>query len=447
MFLRMSLLITVAYAGFACAAELNTSHPGYRLILDKAFVPPGWNQETFDNTYRVWPKPLREKAEKATKSQRRQMAFTRYGLTRRPGAQNDKPLQFVVDDQGNWSANCFTCHGGKVVGKTWPGLPNSHYALQTLSEEILLTKRLLNQPFTQDDIGALLIPLGTTHGTTNAVAFGIALGSRRDPELNLLRSPTLEKIIHHDMDAPPWWHFKKRDYIYIDGFAKKSHRALMQFALNTKNGPERFREWEADFRKIYEWMETVQPPTYPFAIDRTLANEGRAVFSSNCSSCHGTYGKDGQYPQRFVKLSGLATDSVRFEAISTKHRVDYEKSWFAYNGKHRVKQTAPGYVAPPLDGIWASAPYFHNGSVPTLDDVLHPETRPSIWRRTPDGYDKKRVGLEYRRYDKAPSANDRWQNRAYFDSSKFGKSNRGHDYPSRLSESEKKAVLEYLKTL
>jgi hypothetical protein len=45
-------------------------------------------------------------------------------------------------------------------------------------------------------------------------------------------------------------------------------------------------------------------------------------------------------------------------------------------------QGKPGYIAPPLVGIWASAPYFHNGSVPTLWQVLDPDSRADIWTRT-----------------------------------------------------------------
>ena len=45
----------------------------------------------------------------------------------------------------------------------------------------------------------------------------------------------------------------------------------MQFMLIPENGPEKFHEWEADFKEIYAWLESLQPPAYPFAIDRVLA--------------------------------------------------------------------------------------------------------------------------------------------------------------------------------
>jgi hypothetical protein len=80
--------------------------------------------------------------------------------------------------------------------------------------------------------------------------------------------------------------------------------------------------------------------------------------------------------------------------------------------------------------------------------VLHPEARPKVWKRTPQGYDRDRMGLEIESFDQLPAGElADWQRREYFDTSKFGKSAAGHDFPAKLSEDERQAVLEYLKTL
>ena len=182
---------------------------------------------------RSWPEPLRSEAEKSSLEERRTMAFERYGLTTRPGDDSGKPLQYVVDEDGHWTMNCFSCHGGSVYGMPTPGAPNNRFALQTMTEEIRSTKFRLGKPLSRMDIGSLVIPLGTTHGTTNAVVFGMGLMSHRDEQLNVInRAP--QSFVHHDMDAPPWWHFHKRPYIYIDGFAQKGHRGLMQFMLDPR---------------------------------------------------------------------------------------------------------------------------------------------------------------------------------------------------------------------
>jgi hypothetical protein len=80
--------------------------------------------------------------------------------------------------------------------------------------------------------------------------------------------------------------------------------------------------------------------------------------------------------------------------------------------------------------------------------VLHPDSRPVVWKRTEDGYDRQKVGLEIEIFDKVPdSARHAAQRRRYFDTKMLGKSPAGHTFPNVLDESEKDAVLEYLKTL
>ena len=431
------------------AAAVSAAERGYQHLLERAYLPADFDQETFDEVWRSWPEPLRSQAERSAPAERREMAFQRYGLTKRPGDASGKPLQYVVNDRGEWAMNCFACHGGRVSGQVTPGLPNSNFALQTLTEEIRLTKLRLQKPLSRMDIGSLFMPLGTTNGTTNAVMFGVALMASRDPELNII-SAGMPEMVHHDMDAPPWWNFEKRSHIYIDGFAEKSPRALMQFMLVKENGPERFREWEADFRDVYAYMESLEPPTYPYEVNRPLAAEGEFVFEQACAECHGTYGKKEYYPQTIVPIEIVGTDRVRLDALSVKHRQRYHESWFGYFGNEETIVDPKGYLAPPLDGVWASAPYLHNGSVPTLWHLLHPSERPQVWKRAedPDSYDQELVGLDVEMLEQLPaSVNDPIERRAFFDTRGFGKGAGGHLFPEQLSDRERRAVLEYLKTL
>jgi mono/diheme cytochrome c family protein len=446
------LFIVVCLDSVVTGADANpepsAAERGYRFLVDKAYLPPDFDQQTFDDVWQKWPEPLRSEAEKASADERRRMAFERYGLTPRPDDPT-KPLQYVVDAKGNWTMNCFACHGGQVHGRVVPGLPNSMYALQTLTDETRSIKLDQGKQLTRMDVGSLVVPLGSTNGTTNAVMFGVALMAFRDADLNVLSRPAVPKMTHHDMDAPAWWHFKRKQQLYIDGFAGKGHRGLMQFTMVKQNGPEKFREWEDDFRDIYAYISSIEPPKYPFPVDQKLAEEGRTVFNRVCASCHGTYGENGIYPERRIAIDRIGTDRVRLDALSANQRESYGKSWFAeYGGKRNVNQPN-GYVAPPLDGIWASAPYFHNGSVPTLHHVLFPDQRPKVWRRTSvAGYDEKLVGLEVEPLNEMPRTSlADWERRTYFNTSAFGKSAAGHDFPSALSEDARRAVLEYLKTL
>lgn len=434
---------------FAAAAKAETAaERGYRLLTSKAYLPPDFDQQTFDEAWKTWPAAKRREAEQASAAARRQMAFDRYGLTGRP-ENPDLPLQYVVDSSGQWTMNCFACHGGEVAGRVIPGAPNSHFALATLTEDTRAIKLQEGRPLSRMDVGSVLVPLGSTVGTTNAVMFGVALMAQRDADLNVVVPKAPPRMVHHDMDPPPWWHFKKKRHIYIDGFAEKGHRALMQFMLVSENGPEKFREWEDDFRDVYAYLESLQPPRWPWAIDEPLAAEGKTAFNRVCAECHGTYGENASWPARTVPIDELATDRVRLDALLPSHRRLYTQNWFGHFGELEAIENPEGYVAPPLDGVWASGPYFHNGAVPTLWHVLRPSQRPAIWKRQGKEYDQQRVGLAVESVQEVPAEAllDVRERRRYFETRKFGKSAGGHTYPDQLSEREKQAVLEYLKTL
>ncbi|MEO1527555.1 MAG: hypothetical protein AAFX06_19170 [Planctomycetota bacterium] len=444
----LSLFLAVVVARPSRAEDAAAR--GYRFLTESPVLTSDFHQDTVDALWHIWPAELRERAEKATPEERRKMTFDRYGLTIRPGDESAKPLQYVVGEKGNWTMNCFACHGGSVYGTPTPGAPNNRYALSSLTEEITLAKAKLGQLPGTMEMGSLFIPLGTTNGTTNAVVFGMALMRGRDAELNVV--PTTPRFFtNHDMDAPPWWHFYKRPYIYIDGFAQKGHRGLMQFSLIPENGPDFFRRHEKDFEDVFAYISSLRAPKYKGEIDADLADQGRSVFERSCAECHGTYGSDWTYPNRMVPLEEIGTDPVRLSALTVKGRKRYAESWFAHAGESDEQETLTdpeGYVAPPLDGVWASAPYFHNGSVPTLWHVLNPSERPTIWRRTSEAMDEQRVGLTVEEVDRVPAdGGDSVFRRSFFDTRKFGKSRSGHDYPDELTDTEKTALLEYLKTL
>ena len=150
-----------------------------------------------------------------------------------------------------------------------------------------------------------------------------------------------------------------------------------------------------------------------------------------------------------VPIDEIGADRLRLDAIPKSERERLAKSWLSEYRAENVDVDPKGYVAPPLHGVFASAPYFHNGSVPTLWHVLHPDARPKAWRRrSAGGYDPVRVGLDVEERDAVPAGvADPWTLRSWFDTTKPGKSATGHDFPAALSEEERREVLEYLKTL
>ena len=110
------------------------------------------------------------------------------------------------------------------------------------------------------------------------------------------------------------------------------------------------------------------------------------------------------------------------------------------------------YKVRPLNGIWATPPYLHNGSVPTIDDLLgDPEKRPAKFYLGSREYDPMKLGYK----------TDPITNGFEFKTSIRGNSNRGHEFRKdyskdkeikgvigpALSEGDRKALIEYLKTL
>jgi hypothetical protein len=120
----------------------------------------------------------------------------------------------------------------------------------------------------------------------------------------------------------------------------------------------------------------------------------------------------------------------------------YNESWFAKGPNAARLVPEKGYVAPPLDGIWSSAPYLHNGSVPTIEGVLNSEYRPRIWKRSfrDNDYDYDRLGWNFVEVE-------RKEDKFAYDTSLRGYGNAGHYFGDHLTLTERSEILEFLKTL
>jgi mono/diheme cytochrome c family protein len=204
-------------------------------------------------------------------------------------------------------------------------------------------------------------------------------------------------------------------------------------------------------------VRSIEAPKYPFAIDKALAERGHGVFVKHCAKCHGTYGADGKYPNKIVYLDELGTDPTLAQAINQPHLVAFlNKSWLGQeigpDGKPLQIVENEGYQAPPLDGIWATANYFHNASVPTVYHVLNSKARPKIFTRTyrtgVEDYDPVKLGWKITELDKPADASlPAIERRKVYDTTLPGRSNAGHTFGDKLTEEERMAVIEYLKTL
>ncbi|SMY08747.1 hypothetical protein [Flavimaricola marinus] len=199
-----------------------------------------------------------------------------------------------------------------------------------------------------------------------------------------------------------------------------------------------------DATAITAWMQDYAPQPFPGEIDMALAATGQQIYAAGCAECHGSYDDSLTNPEltSFPNWEGdIGTDPQRARLLTQTIADAVNGGTF---GPYINARTVTGYTAPPLTGIWASAPYFHNGAVPTLWHMMRPETRPAVFEVGGHRLDLARVGIDL----SPPADYVPWSIPAEVDTAAFGLSAGGHEVGfDVLGEAEKDALLEYLKLL
>lgn len=193
---------------------------------------------------------------------------------------------------------------------------------------------------------------------------------------------------------------------------------------------------------------------YPFDVSESAYIKGDAIFQQACASCHYagnpavlTPDETGTDPNRAEVLTDFTVSALiaQMREACVGESVCFESDGSPYPDDEILSPTG-GYAQLPLTGIWASAPYLHNGSVPTLYHLLTGD-RPDTFYRGNYSYDQQYVGFVW---DTAVDT-DR---ALLFDTSKDGYANTGHtglvysggidwnDNPDDLWD-----LIEFLKTL
>jgi hypothetical protein len=426
------------------AADPTPEERGLHNLQHNAYGAPIMNRKLLlEILPKVWEPEWKAKIDPNDPDSVRKVAFERYGFSEATWDNQGAPLQFTASKTGMWTQTCMLCHGGRVpvTGESKIGMPNTELDMQTLYEDVQNATRMK---------GPFPLTFAASRGRTNAFIFSLELLRRRNEDMSPRKDPApMGDYTDYDLDPPAWWYLKKKTALYADAGVKGDFtRAIMQFTMGEPSG-EKIKSWEPDFKDILAYLKSIEPPKYPFPIDRKLADAGRQVFAIACAGCHGSYGADGHYPNKVIPLDVVETDPIRLTKLTREFRDYYKKSWFGRAGEHGYEYPT-GYVAPPLIGVWASAPYFHNGSVPTVYGVLTAEARPKYFRRIGGAkeYDAKDLGLKVEKLtapapkDAAPEAR-----RRVVDTTLTGLGNQGHPFGFKLSEKEKWQVIEYLKTL
>ncbi|MCA9309715.1 MAG: c-type cytochrome [Phycisphaerales bacterium] len=356
--------------------------------------------------------------------------------------------------------NCLGCHAAEFRGELVIGMGNSFSdwsdaMTPTRDVRLLIASRYGVKSAEWEASHRLLRGMDATAGFVRTPFAGVnpafrleeaAAAHRRPKDLTWseerLFQPTRGVIAS---DVPPWWHLKKKHALYYTGMGRGDFaRLLQQIGVVGIKDAETAAARTASMADLLAYIRTLEPPVYPGVIDAGLAAEGERVFAANCKRCHGTYGESWTYPNRLVPVSEVGTDGAYAQRLIDSPLTRwFNESWFAgEDGTSAGVEPRLAYVAPPLDGVWCTAPYLHNASVPTLDTLLDSSKRPTYWRRSFDehDYDLERVGWAY---EDVPGAADA----STYDTTRAGYGNHGHTYGDDLTDEERRALIEYLKSL
>jgi len=192
-------------------------------------------------------------------------------------------------------------------------------------------------------------------------------------------------------------------------------------------------------KRIEDWLLDLKAPAYPYAVNQSLASKGEAIYKQNCASCHDFAGAQVGH---VTPIEEIGTDPHRLNSYTYTLATNQNLLYAGYPWRFSHFRKTNGYANAPLDGVWLRAPYLHNGSVPTLRDLLElPENRPKEFFRGYDVYDQKNVGFI------ATVASENGRQFFRYDTSLAGNSNSGHAYGTALSREDKEALVEYMKRL
>jgi cytochrome c5 len=249
--------------------------------------------------------------------------------------------------------------------------------------------------------------------------------------------------------------------------------------------------------KIEDWVRELNSPVWPDpfpGIDADKAARGKVLYADACASCHQVIARDvaikTKYNAVITPIEELQTDSTELDnmnqrtyvagiyggkksanlagavipdpttglhplinAVTGSLLMHLEETLIGWIEEHATRvfnlgSGKPGYKGRPLNGIWATAPYLHNGSVPNLYELLLPAgQRSKTFTLGSRAYDPVRVG-----YAMDQPATAEGYTPFTFDVSLKGNRNTGHEYLTKkdgtpFTDDERWQLVEYMKTL
>lgn len=404
--------------------------------------------------------------------------------------------------------SCAGCHSGSLFGKTVLGLSNRFprayesftyaHALEPMINPQLLS---MSKIFTSGEVKLMsdlkksLKTVGprkpTTMGLDVSIAFTSRTLSKRNPDEWATTSSYYQKNPRPDWNdnhvsdtkPPPWWLSKYKTKWGPDGSFISGNPVFTNLLWNEIGRGADLREFDAwmdrNQDKYIELTSAVfasEAPLYTDffpaeTIDLRSAQRGEAFFNKTCARCHGHYEKNwsSENAANMPFVEQLKTALVRYHEVTPimdvgtdpmrrlstasilkMNDLAIQKKYGTQFGQQK------GYVPQPLVGIWARWPYFHNNSIPSLCALLtRSQDRPKAYYSGPAINPQRDFDSRCNGYPKGSAVPANWKTQDhYFDTTKQGLSNAGHDEGIFLKDGEeiytpdqKMDIIEYLKTL
>ncbi len=282
-------------------------------------------------------------------------------------------------------------------------------------------------------------------------------GRGRDDAMNLTKYFLTQSPLDDTLgptDMPSIWNLKKYKTnpgtrMNFAGDSWDANTVIIDSALGLLNaGPSNNQKFLEEIEWLTKYLEAYQAPPFPIKPDEARAAAGKVVFDAQCARCHWSDKTGTVMPVREI-----GTDDERIKSWNKQAAIRSNQivKGLGITRRGLVEEDPTGYVAAFLDGIWLRAPYLHNGSVPTLRDLLKPVAqRPRVFYRGYDVFDTVDVGFVSME-DQARRLKIPWDAvtavATPYDVSWRSNGNMGHEYGVSLPQADKDALLEYLKTL
>ena len=392
--------------------------------------------------------------------------------------------------------NCAVCHAGTVretpesAPRIYIGMPAHQMNLEAF--ERFLFACVADERFTSDRVVAQMKHYGYPESALNrALIHFVAIDRMRSRTL-LLRQRFLSfidrepptgpgrvdtfsppKVLFNfpmaklpreewigTCDLPSLWNQRQREgmQLHWDGNNTSVEERNRSAAFGSGARPATLDR--AAMTRTAAWLrDKAKPGPFPAGkIDAALAAKGQPLYETYCAACHGKSGVDfaGEYVGKVTDLAQIGTDRHRLDSYTRELSANQNLLYAGYpEERFRHFRKTNGYANQPLDGLWLRAPYLHNGSVPTLRDLLEPAAqRPKTFFRGYDVYDFARVGFI------TNVAEEKGRKFFAYDTAVAGNGNAGHEdptdgssnlpaplrYGTNLPAAEKDAIVEYLKT-